>query len=91
MSLTKEEWKMGLTEESKRGRCLVAASLALMCLATEAVLALSDWEVDELIAMRSRGASVAEVAARFSLSERTVRRYLRRHAGGEGGGSHAGA
>ena len=51
--------------------------------------ALSDWEVDELIAMRRRGASVAEVAARFSLSERTVRRYLRRHAGGEGGGRHA--
>ena len=52
--------------------------------------ALSDWEVDELIAMRRRGASVAEMAARFSLSERTVRRYMLLHAGGEGGGSHAG-
>lgn len=41
MSLTKEEWKMGLTEESKRGGCLVAASLALMCLATAAVIALA--------------------------------------------------
>ena len=51
--------------------------------------ALSDWEVDELLTMRRRGASVAEVAARFSLTERTVSRYLRRFAGGEGGGSHA--
>lgn len=53
--------------------------------------ALSDWEVDELLMMRRRGASVAGIAARFSLSERTVRRYLRRLAGGEGGGPHAGA
>lgn len=41
MSLTKEEWKMGLTEESKRGGCLVAAAMALMCLATAAVIALA--------------------------------------------------
>lgn len=53
--------------------------------------ALSDWEVDELLAMRRRGASVAEMAARFSLSERTVRRYMSRLAGGDGGGPRAGA
>lgn len=41
MSLTKDEWKMGLTEDSKRGGCLVAAAMALMCLATAAVLALA--------------------------------------------------
>ena len=41
MSLTKEEWKMGLTEESKQGGCLVAAAMALMCLATGAVIALA--------------------------------------------------
>lgn len=41
MSLTKEEWKMVLTEESGRGGCLVAASLVLMFLATAAVLALA--------------------------------------------------
>ena len=53
--------------------------------------ALSDWEVDELLSMRRRGASLREVAARFSLSERTVRRYMSRLAGGDGGGPHAGA
>ena len=46
--------------------------------------ALSDWEVDELLMMRRRGASLAEIATAFSLSERTVRRYLRRREGGEG-------
>lgn len=51
--------------------------------------ALSEWEVDELLMMRRRGASLAEIAARFYLSERTVYRYIRRCAGGEGGGSHA--
>ena len=53
--------------------------------------ALSDWEVDELIAMRRRGASLEEISMRFSLTERTVRRYLRRFAGGDGGGPRAGA
>lgn len=43
-----------------------------------AKLALADWEVDELLMMRRRGASVAEIAMRFSLSEHTVRNYLRR-------------
>ncbi len=53
--------------------------------------ALSDWEVDELLMMRRRGASLEEISMRFSLTERTVRRYLRRHAGGDGGGPRAGA
>ena len=43
-----------------------------------AKLALAGWEVDELLTMRRRGASVSQIAARFSLSERTVYRYLRR-------------
>ena len=39
---------------------------------------LSGWEVDELLAMRRRGATLAEIAARYRLSERTVSRYVRR-------------
>lgn len=41
-------------------------------------LALSDWEVAELLSMHRRGASKRAIASRFGLSERTVRRYLRR-------------
>lgn len=37
---------------------------------------LSDWEADELRLMRRRGAALREIAERFRLSERTVRRYL---------------
>lgn len=40
---------------------------------------LADWEVEELLAMRRRGASLREVADCFGLSERTVSRYLRRY------------
>lgn len=39
---------------------------------------LADWEVDELLMMRRRGATLEEIAMRFSLSERTVSNYLRR-------------
>lgn len=45
--------------------------------------ALADWEADELLMMRRRGARVAEIASRFSLSERSVYRYLRRGRGGD--------
>ena len=41
--------------------------------------ALADWEVGELLSMRRRGATLREIARRFSLSERTVSRYLRRY------------
>lgn len=41
-------------------------------------LALADWEVDELLMMRRRGATLEEISMRFSLTERTVRKYLRR-------------
>ena len=41
-------------------------------------LALADWEIDELLSMHRRGASLSEIATRFSLSRRTVARYLRR-------------
>lgn len=46
--------------------------------------ALADWKVGELLSMRRRGATLREIASRFSLSERTVSRYLRRfgHDGG---------
>lgn len=40
--------------------------------------ALADWEVDELLMMRRRGATLEEISMRFSLTERTVRKYLRR-------------
>lgn len=46
---------------------------------------LADWEVDEMLLMLRRGASVAEVAARFRLSERTVQRYVKRAREEEGG------
>lgn len=44
-------------------------------------LKLSDWEVEELLTMRRRGATLSEIAYRFDLSERTVARYLRRFGG----------
>ena len=42
--------------------------------------ALADWEADELRLMRSRGASMRELADRFCVSERTVERYLKDYA-----------
>ena len=41
-------------------------------------LALADWEIDELLMMRRRGASLEEISMRFSLHKRTVISYLRR-------------
>jgi hypothetical protein len=50
--------------------------------------ALSDWELDELRALRRGGWSKAALAVTYGVSERTVSRYLRaaqdadsRHAG----------
>lgn len=48
--------------------------------------ALSDWEADELRALRRRGESLRALAARYGVSERTVSRYLRRCDGERDGG-----
>lgn len=39
--------------------------------------ALADWEAEELRLLRSRGASLRELAERFCVSERTVERYVK--------------
>ena len=39
--------------------------------------ALADWEAKELRLLRSRGASLRELAERFCVSERTVERYAK--------------
>ena len=42
--------------------------------------ALSDWEAVELACYRRRGWTTRKLASHYDLSERTVRRYLRREA-----------